>query len=79
MLIRGPKPTLFLDVSENTEDVDIMLYVEEWTFTGMNGAITGALLVALVAVYIMLQRYQVERKCELHEDCSHNEAKSPAR
>ena len=56
-LIRGAKNSLFLDVSaniDNAEPIEIMIYVEEWTFNNINLSITGVVLVVLVSIYIAL-------------------------
>jgi len=64
---------MFLDVTlnkDNANEIELIIFAEEWTFTSANLCITGGILCVLVVVYIMLQRYQVQRKCEVegHKD-----------
>ena len=55
---------MFIDVRGNTQNLDLMLYVEEWTFTAVNGYITCFFLVMLVIMYSRLMFYTLHARVE---------------
>jgi len=48
---------MFLDVTGNTKNIDIMLFVEVWAFNAEKFLLTFVLIVCLVIAYARLSRY----------------------
>ena len=55
---------MFLDVTDNKKDFELMLYTEKWMF-GLQGSILTIIFMAIwVFVYVRAFMYKLYRKCE---------------
>ena len=55
---------MFIDVSQNTEHFDLMIYVEEWTFTQNHGIAVIFVIFVLVNNYTRIMYYLINTEVD---------------